>query len=238
MRNPTELMKTILTSETAQKMIDYVAPIYGNSYVGLWIFQAVGTVLDKVCKIGEDLKYETNPMTATMLLDYWEEHYKLEKGSGLTTEQRRDRIAAKIKTKGPCNPATLAAAVSASLGGAPVEIIENTGKNKFDVIVTSEVDSLEPAIAVIERMKPAHLIYEIRVELRVMPTAALKAAVAITYGEAYSLSVPEVDIPDTPESYVSDDTLVLNIAGAYVDGDTLVLPDGSASIDGDTLIIK
>lgn len=238
MRNQTELMKSILTSETAQKMIDYVAPIYGNSYVGLWIFQAVGSVLDEVCKISDALKYETNPMTATMLLDYWEEHYKLEKGNGLTTEQRRDRIAAKIKTKGPCNPYTLAAAVSAALGGVSVEIVENTGKNKFDVIVTEEVASLTPAIPVIERMKPAHLIYDIRVEIRVIPKTELKVAVAMTYGETYSLVAQNTNPDPNPAIYVTGVTLVMNVEGVYVDGDTLVIPDSLVAIDGETLIIE
>lgn len=232
MRNPTELMKTILTNETAQKIIDYVSPIYGNSYVGLWIFQAIGSVLDEVYKLSSELKHETNPMTATMLLDYWEDHYSIERGTGLTIEQRRNRILAKIKTKGSCNPAALAAAISAALGGAPVEIIEHSGKNKFDVIVTEAVDSLNPAIAVIERMKPAHLIYDIRVEIRIIPTATVKSAVAMTYAEAYSLSAK------IPDFYVYGETLMVNADGVYVDGDTLVLPDSLAAIDGETLIIK
>ncbi len=232
MRNPTDLMNTILTNETAQKIIDYVAPIYGKSYVGLWLFQAIGTALDEVCKISMELKNETNPMTATMLLDYWEDHYNLERGSDLTTEQRRNRISAKIKSRGACNPKTLADAVSTALGGAPAEVIENTGKNKFDVIVTKEVDSLEPAIAVIERMKPAHLIYDIRVELRIIPTAAVKAAIAMTYAEEYSIKA------EVPDVYVVNEMLVAFTAGAYVDGETLVLPDSLAVIDGDTMIIK
>ena len=45
MRYQTELMRSILTNETAQKIIDYISPIYGDSYVGLWLFQAIGTAL-------------------------------------------------------------------------------------------------------------------------------------------------------------------------------------------------
>ena len=48
MRNPTQLMRSILTDETAQKLIDYVSQVYGDSYVGLWIFQVIGAALGSV----------------------------------------------------------------------------------------------------------------------------------------------------------------------------------------------
>ena len=32
----------IITSPTAEKMLKRVSPIYDDSYVGLWIFQAIG----------------------------------------------------------------------------------------------------------------------------------------------------------------------------------------------------
>ena len=72
MRYQTELMRSILTDETAQKIIDYVSPIYGDSYVGLWLFQAIGTVLGELRNIAEKLRHETTPATADLLLDYWE----------------------------------------------------------------------------------------------------------------------------------------------------------------------
>ena len=45
MRNPTELMQQILQNEISQRIIDYVSPIYGDSYVGLWIYESIGGVL-------------------------------------------------------------------------------------------------------------------------------------------------------------------------------------------------
>ena len=44
MNHQTELMRSILKNQKAQEIIDYVSPIYGNSYVGLWIYEAIGTV--------------------------------------------------------------------------------------------------------------------------------------------------------------------------------------------------
>lgn len=189
MRNPTELMRSILTNEMAQKIIDYVSPIYGNSYVGLWIYQAIGTVLGEVYTLANDLKYEANPLTSTLLLDYWEEHYGLNKDESLTVEQRRSRLGEKIRSRGSCNPAKLAAAVSAALGGVEVDITENAAQNTFLVNIRENVQSFDAAVPVIERMKPAHLIYEIRVDIRSNPKADLKTAIALTHGEMFSVPV-------------------------------------------------
>lgn len=189
MRYQTEMMRAILTNKTAQKMIDYVSPIYGNSYVGLWLFQAIGTALGKVCDICEALMLETNPATANLLLDQWEDQYGLPRNSNLTVEQRRARILAKIQTRGPCNPSVLEAAVSAALNGVPVEITERVAKNTFLVNVRECVDDLTPAVAVLERMKPAHLIYQIRVATQTISDAEIKAAIALTHSEQYKVEV-------------------------------------------------
>ena len=189
MRYQTELMRSILTSETAQKMIDFVSPVYGDSYVGLWLFQVIGAALDDVCKIVEQLRYEMNASTADILLAQWERQYGLAEDSSLTTEQRRARIIAKKQSRGPCNPARLAAMVSAALGGVEVDIQENVAQNTFLVNIREGVPSLVPAVAVIERMKPAHLVYQIRVAEQHVAETDIKIAVAMTYAERYKVEV-------------------------------------------------
>lgn len=189
MRYQTELMRSILTNETAQQIIDYVSPIYGDSYVGLWLFQAIGVALDEVCKIAEQLKYETNPATADLLLDYWEREYGLATDTSLTKEQRRTKILAKTQTRGAASPSRLSTAVSAALGGVEVDITENVDKNTFLVNIREHVPSMVPAVAVLERMKPAHLIYQIRVATQTVSTAEIKVAIAMTHAEQYKVEV-------------------------------------------------
>ena len=191
MKNQTELMRTILTNEKAQEIIDYVSPIYGNSYVALWIYQAIGTVLGEVCKIADQLKYETNPVTADLLLDIWEKHYGIPADSTQTKAQRRERILGKIQSRGPCNPAKLASAVSAAYGGVQVEIVENVAKNTFLVKILGGVMSINPAVAVLERMKPAHLIYEIETAVYHSSTTDIKIAIAMTRAEQYNVEVQQ-----------------------------------------------
>lgn len=189
MRNPTELMQTILTDKTAQEIIDYIPPVYGDSYVGLWIIQAIGKVLGEVRQICADLMYETTPATSTLLLDAWEDQYALLRDSSLTVEQRRARIVQKRLSRGPCNPAILAAAVSSALGGLRVDINERVSKNTFEVLLYEQVDDLSPAIAVLNRMKPAHLIYEIRVVAPTVIAAEVNVGAAVTYSEKFKVEV-------------------------------------------------
>lgn len=189
MRNQTEMMRAILTNETAQRIINFVSPIYGNSYVGLWFYQAIGTVMGEVCEIADRLSYETNPATAELLLDYWEDHYAIPRDSSLTVEQRRLRLTAKTQSKGGCTPSRLAAAISAALNGVEVEIVENVAKNTFLINIRSYVESIAPAVAVAERMKPAHLIYQVRVASYTVAQRDLDLAIAMTHAEMYKVEV-------------------------------------------------
>lgn len=189
MRHQTEMMRSIVTNKTAQKMLDWVSPIYGNSYVGLWIFQAIGVVMGNIDDICEALKLETNPATATLLLDQWEDQYAIPRDSSLTAEQRRLRIVTKLQSRPPCNPAALEAAVSEALGGAPVEVTENVAKNTFLVTIRDYVPDIAPAVAVIERMKPAHLIYRLQMTTQMDADADTKIAVAMTHAENMCVEV-------------------------------------------------
>ena len=77
MSNRTELMKKILKSEQAQKIIDEISPVYGESYVCLWLFQIIGKELDKLDDFVQNLRDETVIQTADQwALKYWEEQYR------------------------------------------------------------------------------------------------------------------------------------------------------------------
>lgn len=189
------MMRQILQNETAQKIIDYVSPVYGDSYVGLWIYEAIGAALNDICILAEDLRYETIPMTTETLMDYWEDHYGLHRNSDLNMEQRRFRLLDKIRSRAPCNPERLADSLEAVLF-VPVEIIERVAKNTFRVNVKAGISDFQKmlhAIYVLERRKPAHLIYEFNVETQVDETD-LKLATAITQSESYSVGVDAVKL--------------------------------------------
>lgn len=195
MKQPTEMMRHILKNETAQTIIDYVSPIYGESYVALWIYEAIGIVLSEVCRYAEKLRDETNPMTTELLMDYWENEYGLHRDSRLTMEQRRARLLRKIRDRAPCNPERLAEVLAVVLE-VPVKITERVAKNTFRVNIlnsVSDFNKLLHAIEVLDSRKPAHLIYEINVDSPVDETD-LKLAVATTHAETYKVGVEAVKL--------------------------------------------
>lgn len=266
MNYQTELMQEILTNEKAQEIIDYVSPIYGSSYVGLWFFQVIGSVLGPIFDISANLRSETSPITTTLLLPYYEQEYGIQADPTMTLEQRRAQIIANMQSKGACNPERLASAISASLGGVPVEILEYDGDhsvafteieqivtygyqsgktpdpdasvttdeidqiavygissgedpeegsvqkseidqvviygtaldpedyigpNRFVVNIRQAVKSYAPAIAIIEKMKPAHLIYTIQGVTQESATAGITIGNALTTAEHFEVEVSQ-----------------------------------------------
>lgn len=195
MKQQTELMRQILKNETAQKIIDYVSPIYGDSYVGLWIYESIGVALSLISAVAEKLRYETNPITTELLMDYWEDHYGLHRDSSLTMEQRRERLLEKIRFRAPCNPVRLARAVENVLD-VPTKITERVAKNTFRVDILNSVSDFRKllhALTVLNQRKPAHLIYEVNVDSKVDETD-LKLATAITQAETYRIGVEDIKL--------------------------------------------
>ena len=187
----TELMVQILKSDKAQEIIDEVSQIYGDSYVGLWLFQAIGAVLDELSGIIEHLPSEFIPNTANMTLDYWEEEYGLPKDSSLTVEQRQQRFNRKFMDQVPYNPARLEVMVAEVLGLASdkVDIVENSSKNKFTVYVRQSVDDLSEAVKIINQKKPSHLIYDISVAEQVYTDNKVDVALTLNTYEKYEVEV-------------------------------------------------
>lgn len=195
MKQQTELMRHILKNATAQRIIDFVSPIYGDSYVGLWLYEVIGFAIGEIAEIAEQLRYETNPNTTELLMSYWEEHYGLHPDSNMTMEQRRARLLDKIRYRAPANPKRLAAAMETVLG-VPVDITERVAKNTFQVDILGAVADFKKllhALDVLEKRKPAHLIYKVAADNPVDETD-LKLAVATAQAESYHVGVEAIKL--------------------------------------------
>ena len=71
MRYRTKLTDLIITSEQAKEILNIISPIYGDDYVSLWLFQIIGTQLDKPVKWIDEYTQQLVPQTATWALPYW-----------------------------------------------------------------------------------------------------------------------------------------------------------------------
>lgn len=167
LNHSTQSAEAILTSDSARRIYNNVSPIYGSSYVALWMFQVIGLELDRMMGYFEDIPNQLNPATATWLLPAWEERYGITPGADWTIQRRRDAVVSKRKFNAPITPVKLGDMLS-SLSGVLVEVIENTGKNKFSVYVRDNLpaEKFAGAKEFTDEAKPAHLIYDIEIAAR------------------------------------------------------------------------
>lgn len=196
MRYSTEKMLEILKSPEAQKIIDYVTPKYGNSYVGLWIFQVIGTELDDMRIWTDEMRNQITPSKATWGLYYFQQDYGLNLDERLlaiapgipeeelppeTQEiiiQSRQEIITKIRERSPANPTNIANIIS-GLTGRNIKIIENTAINTFDLIILAGANAynIQAVYRKMQQIKPAHLTVEYFGQL------TIEQLQAYTYGQ-------------------------------------------------------
>ncbi len=93
------------TSLSANRMLNYVSDgFYDNSYVGKWMYQAIGLEYDRVRNIFENLPEQFFPETATWGLKYHEIKWGLPVRLNLSYEERRRLIYQKRDYRVPMTP--------------------------------------------------------------------------------------------------------------------------------------
>jgi Uncharacterized protein conserved in bacteria (DUF2313). len=175
------MMETILKSPSAWRIVEWLTPQYGNAYAFLWLLQVIGAQLDEYTKWAKDFYSEVTPQTATWSISFWEKEYGIVPSSSWTLEQRRRNLMNRICVFLPMNPKRMESLVSDVIG-VDVEIVENVGKNRFEVLLKEFTTELELARQEVEKYKPAHLIFNVRVAKEIVPE----------YLKAYFGAVPVV----------------------------------------------
>lgn len=158
----TELMEKILTSPMAQNIIQKVSPIYGEAYTVLWLYQAIGSILDDMKEWTDSIEKQVVPQTATWSLPYWEEQYNVGADTSWDYTRRRQNIINKCRNRAPFNPYKMEKIIAVAAGG-DARIEELTGKNHFTVYISAKKSLVNEKFVRLEidRVKPAHLIYDI-----------------------------------------------------------------------------
>jgi hypothetical protein len=182
------MVEQILTSEEGQTILEYLSPIYGRSYAGLWLLQVIGMQLDKASAWTAELALQVTPQTATWTIDFWEKQYGIVPDDYWTLEQRQENILQKMRFFAPITPKKLEEVVSAA-AGVPVEIIENTGQNTFHVLVRRYTEYFERAKELIDEAKPAHLIYTIQIAQQILSTATVYGGVGVSMYQKFNVEV-------------------------------------------------
>lgn len=183
-----DLIDTILTSETGQRMVDSVVNIYDNAYVGLWLFQAMGNEYDRWWTTVDELKQQTQPETATWSLPYWEQRYGLPTDESLPITERRRLIVEKERNRGPFTPRRVTDLVK-TMTGMSSRVVENAGPHTFHVYLAATTPADGALAKELARIKPAHMSFEIHYEQSVSST--IYVGMGMTY--AYKFSIRQVN---------------------------------------------
>lgn len=162
----------IITSPEAETFLQMVTKdFYNNSYIGLWIYEAIGREWDEMREWAEGLKKEIHPQICTWSIPIWEWVYGFPTDETLPLEYRRQRILAKIVGAKPINPEVIRRGVAALIGATPedVEVDPMAGPYRFDVIIHPTgapfpYNRIEPYI---REIKPSHLRFEAAVETKI-----------------------------------------------------------------------
>lgn len=150
------LREKIITSAAAERMLNRVTPIYDNSVVALYMFEAMGREYDTLQQIVDELPAQTNPETATWLLSLWERRYGLTTDETLTLEERRRRIRLRKKHSGAINPYKIKE-LAANLTGLTAQVNEFVDSYTFEVVLPYISDGDAAFRRTIRKVKPSHL---------------------------------------------------------------------------------
>ena len=138
MRRHSEMMDAILKSPEAQRMIDYISPIYDESYVGLNLLNAQGVQLDDMYNWISQLTQGIVPQTVPeWLISYWEMEYGIPIDPSMSLTDRRERLFLTISTRAPMNPYKMERLASFAASNLPCRVAENVAPNTFAVWISS-----------------------------------------------------------------------------------------------------
>jgi hypothetical protein len=150
------------SSETAQRMLHRVSPIYNSSYVAKWLYQVMGIELDSMHNYFTELRMQAFPQLATWGMRYWEARYGIPVDESIDLKTRRDNIVIRRNVLLSMNPARMEKILKDSFG-VTAQIVENYAPYTFQVIMNAEEDSVDySAISqIINKIKPSHQKYVI-----------------------------------------------------------------------------
>ena len=157
------LREIIITSKTAERMLDETTPIYDNSVVGLWLFEAIGRIYDELWDVLDALPDQLFPESATWSIDLWERRYGITPPADATLVERRNAVAnawRRIATRHD----RIETWLEEQTGGT-VTIRHNVADFTFFIEITTPFGmaslDIEKANRYIKRHKPSHLSYQL-----------------------------------------------------------------------------
>lgn len=131
---------------------------YNRSFIGLWIYEAIGREWDELREWSEGMRTEIHPQTCTWSIGIWEWVYGFTADESLPLEERRRRVLSRVFSAKPITLEALRRSISAT-AGAEAEVKDFVAPYSFGVMlhVTDNPVPLERVLHYIYETKPAHL---------------------------------------------------------------------------------
>ena len=156
-------IQSVLTSETARRMLGYIAPIYGRALRFGQVFNAVALPMQELDEWARGLQAQAMPQTADWALHMWEAEYSLVPAPDDGLQARRDRLLSRVRAHSSANPHAVCMRASAAVGQS-VRAVEHVGRNRFALYVRGYTVDEGKLRAAVDEIKPAHLVYDVHCE--------------------------------------------------------------------------
>ena len=153
------------TSDTAQRMLSRVSPIYENSYIIKWLYEVMGIEFDEARKIIQELGDQMFTQTVTWGIAYQEHKYSIEPDESLSLEERRARLYRKKTAGAPVSPRQLEKYI-ADLWGITVDLDETYAPGRFLIsILKDDKGNLREMLKDLREQAPSHLVWALLYKL-------------------------------------------------------------------------
>ncbi len=158
------LRESIITSDCAERFLQRVSPIYDNSFVGLWMFEAIGREYDDLWELVRTLADQITPDTATWAIELWEQRYGIEPDPSIPLEERRTVVQRASEKPSPFTPARLEKALS-NITGRKAMVLDYISPYTFAIyLIATDTQKNTSTIDLkkyVDSKKPSHLSYGI-----------------------------------------------------------------------------
>ena len=150
------------------EMLSYVQSYYRESRIYLNQNKAKGEEFNILRTLIDDLVNQFTPQTSTWLLKSWEEYCGIPVNESDSIEERRARVLSKISLITPMTPKGMETVVYGAVK-LQSKIIDNIRPYTMQIVVYANgvnpinLDALEAAV---EEAKPAHLAFEVCIEIK------------------------------------------------------------------------
>ena len=153
------------TSDTAQRMLSRVSPIYENSYIVKWLYEVMGIEFDEARKIIQELGDQMFTQTVTWGIAYQEHKYSIKPDESLSLEERRARLYRKKTAGAPISPRRLEKYI-ADLWGITVDLDETYAPGRFLIsILKDDKGNLREMLKDLREQAPSHLVWALLYKL-------------------------------------------------------------------------